>query len=87
MESVNLRGTMAHTFGTMNLQSFMLILHFNHCLINNLITYKFELSFEWENFHGFHDFLFNRELFPVNYYISLQIFYHECLPINGYFVS
>ena len=86
-ESVNLRRAWPILMAPMNLQSFMLILHFNHRLINNLITCEFELSFEWEKFHGFHEFLFNRESFRVNYYISLQVFYHKCLPINGYFVS
>ena len=28
----------------MNLQSVMLILHFNHCLINNLMTYIMNLN-------------------------------------------
>ena len=87
MESVYLRGPWPILLAPMNLQSVMLILHFNHCLINNLMTYEFELNFEWENLNGFHDFLFNRDSFPVNYYINLQVFYHECLPINGYFVS
>ena len=41
--SVNLREPWLIPLAPINLQSFELILHFNHCLINNLMTCEFEL--------------------------------------------
>ena len=47
------KGVMALFLPPINLQSIMLILHFNHCLLNDLMMYAFGFHSTWFNSHPF----------------------------------